>query len=655
MSIRPSDIYVGFWTDWSKNDPIRGATITLSSNLIALLVAFLALFVSVATSHLWSLISYMIHYRRQGVTQGRCCLLLRQQQVVFKSGLSAASTIIRLGKLFWVNRSAPSSLKYSWLPILLSTICATIGIVAGLYSSRIIEISTQIEVLLNSRSCISLQPIELQALTTASLDNEVLVANQFLEAFKSATDYSQQCYNTTEEKECSLPTIAAINWITDWDAKCPFDEIMCLGPAMQLDTSRINSNTMLGINSPVKDQVDFRKVTTCAPITQENYTIKFTNNTLPAPLSYVVPGDEYIAYTYGAANVFSGTNITVGGSVSAMFNYVVGVGINDFSPIPELNAPNGDGTLFFIKSNSIQYSKPCDDPVFAAHVPIPSNLTFNTYVSDHLIGVIGCFEQYQFCDPSKESVCSLLGSKYDAMNEALNMPLTPVQNATIIAIGETSVSISGVAYGNTNLLANQKLLGYVQLPLPSNQWQIEVQGWHATTMAILHQALNIRVLGFGVPEIYALLEAEHPISPADAAVCRRQRVRYPRGGFANVSGLGFFLVILLGTLIILTDLFLSSWIGLFGKYYPLVKVREKSWIYDDVLHLQRLAYMAQERAEREHGSVWIDTDKDIPRVESPILLRSLIEPEIRPVALEPHFDNQYSKISVTVRYKEDSV
>jgi hypothetical protein len=85
---------------------------------------------------------------------------------------------------------------------------------------------------------------------------------------------------------------------------------------MQLDTGPINSNMILGINSPPQDQIDLRRVTTCAPITQANYTITFTSDTFPPSLGYILPGDKYIAYTYGAAEGgFLGTNITVGASL----------------------------------------------------------------------------------------------------------------------------------------------------------------------------------------------------------------------------------------------------------------------------------------------------------------------------------------------------
>lgn len=107
-----------------------------------------------------------------------------------------------------------------------------------------------------------------------------------------STAYSQRCYNATNNEECS-PFAATIQWTTDWEAPCPFNETMCLSAAMQLDTELLNSNTILGVNSPVKDQIEFRKMTTCAPITHENYTRSVN-------VTGELPGDEFIAYTYSS-------------------------------------------------------------------------------------------------------------------------------------------------------------------------------------------------------------------------------------------------------------------------------------------------------------------------------------------------------------------
>lgn len=70
---------------------------------------------------------------------------------------------------------------------------------------------------------------------------------------------------------------------------CPFEN-MCIGPAIRLDAGLLNSNSLLGINSPTADQIELRKVTTCTPILQEGYT-----ELRPAPS----PGDQVVAYLYG--------------------------------------------------------------------------------------------------------------------------------------------------------------------------------------------------------------------------------------------------------------------------------------------------------------------------------------------------------------------
>jgi hypothetical protein len=171
-------------------------------------------------------------------------------------------------------------------------------------------------------------------------------------------------------------------------------------------------------------------------------------------------------------------------------------------------------------------------------------------------------------------------------------------------------------------------------------------------MILLQQSLIARIAGGSNPD-FSLL-AENLTSSADLAVCSRQRARLGvGGGFANVSALGLFLTLALGMLIIVTNLSRNSIMGLVGRFYPIVRVKEKAWIHDDALHLQRLAYMSQERAEGEHGSVWIDTDKEIPRVDGMTLLRPLIEPEVDQIPLEPRSGQQYSKLSASVRYGED--
>ncbi|KAI1769869.1 hypothetical protein F4818DRAFT_311894 [Hypoxylon cercidicola] len=206
--------------------------------------------------------------------------------------------------------------------------------------------------------------------------------------------------STTAGKDCDFFTTHNINWTANWLAKCPFDESMCVGPAMQLDTGRINSNIILGINSPLQDQVDFRKITTCAPITQENCTMKLTNSTILAEFDYYDPDDEYVAYTYGSFETSGTSNVTtissahIANITSARTLWSESYSKDSgFSPIAELSIPNGDGVLLFIRNNGLIYLEPCDDPVFGAHRIKQTKTNMTVYTSDHLAGIIGCSEQ----------------------------------------------------------------------------------------------------------------------------------------------------------------------------------------------------------------------------------------------------------------------
>ncbi|KAL7621859.1 hypothetical protein AAE478_007359 [Parahypoxylon ruwenzoriense] len=644
MSINPSDVYTGLWIDRSKSNSILGSKITLSSDVAILLTSFLAIYMSLAAAYLWHLIVYVIHHIRQRVTRGKCRLILQQQQVILRAGLLSGSTAFRLANLFWANRSTPSSLLSSWPLILLSLLYTIASIAAGLYSSKIIDSSFQIEVLVNSPNCGYVNPNTLGA----SADITVAVDRYYLDAVSIATAYSRRCYNTTDPQHCSPFVKSTINWTTDWHARCPFHESMCIGPAMQIDTGLINSNIDLGLNSASKDQINIRKITTCAPITQENYTtiVKYTNAT-PANASSAyalafIPGDEMVMNTYGPSSAGLGRNFTWGMSrLQAHYHGGVYPNISSFLPIPELDTSAGDETLFFISNNGLRFVEPCDDPIFSAHVPFWDPLdNAKCYLEDRLTGVLGCLEQYQWCD--SDSRCSAIGGVNDAKDHVPSISPTAFQNATIRMLQHILRDIASLpstaALPNSNLVADLYANLPNQLPLPSNQWQIEVQAWHATVMTLLQQGILQWVVGASSPTLHQYIN--RPTTPEHVALCGRQRIRPGTGGrFANVSTVGLFSVLASGTLIILTSLFLDNLADCVSRLSDTVRVKQRVWALDDVLHLQRLAYEAQAQARVEAGHdpeyVWTGTDSNIPRVEGDALLGPLVGPNIEEIALEP--------------------
>ncbi|KAI5861300.1 hypothetical protein GGS23DRAFT_576140 [Durotheca rogersii] len=650
MAIHPSDIYTGIWTDWAEgNNWMLISKITISSRVAGVLTSVLTLYISLAASQLWYLTAYTIHCIRQGVTRSECAPILQQQQVILKACLPAPSAATRFTYLFWANRSAPSSLLSSLPLILLATLYAVGSIVAGLYSSQIVN-SSSLVVLLNSSNCGYVNPDT----SAASGDIEVAVDRYYLNTLTMATALSRQCYNATDTELCGPFVQPTLNWTTNWKARCPFHESMCDGPAIELDTGLINSNTALGLNSPLEDQVNLRKITTCAPITQDGYTTTAKVNASNTYARSFVPGDEMVLNAYGRSVANLGGNFTWGVSKYAANSTLMrtmwlqvyfggpNANMSSFRPIPEMEAP-GDATLFFISNNALLFVEPCDDPVFSAHMAYWHPLTDSTYyLQDRVTGVLGCLEQYQWCDAHK-GACSTVGNVGDLMTQLpRNIVPTAMQNATITMIAQALKDHASLphtaALPNLNLAADRNANIPFQLPLPSNQWQVEVQNWHATVMVLLQQALLQRMAGPTDPVLSRYVD--RPSTPEDIALCGRQRVRLcPGGGVANVSTVGLFLILTSSTLVILTSLFLDKIAGYVGGWLPSVRARQRTWVLDDCLHLQRLVYEARAKVqgdeERGPEYVWVGIDGDTPRVVGDALLGPLVGPDVKDVALKP--------------------
>ncbi|KAI0975411.1 hypothetical protein F4678DRAFT_420197 [Xylaria arbuscula] len=641
MSIAPQDIYTGLWTDWSKGSQVLGSTITITSSNSRLLAAFLALFVSLSVSYLWLFIVYSIHRARYRVTMGKCRGIVRQQQALLKAGLSPTSTSIRLIKLYWAYRSTPSAWHQSWLWISISVMSAIGGIIAGLFSSQIIDSSLYINVLADSSNCGWFFPPLGQSFDDPGTE---ALTQETATLVDMAATHARDCYNSTSDKsQCNFFSSTTIPWETEWEAECPFGD-MCIGPAVRLDTGLINSNSLLGINSPTVEQIGLRKITTCAPIRQKGYT-KIEPST-PNGGEASSPGDQLVLYLYGPT---TGEDETWGIETYAAntgYEYTIAnqyyfanssADKSTWRPIHQLNNAHGDGTIIFLSSNAISFTEQCDDLVFSAHVKLDvANLT--VYAEDNIAGILGCLEQYQLCSAELNS-CSGIGGAIGVLDDFVEkVPLTAIQNSTANVIAFVLVEFGNmpqVTYGNTrHLVAGQSLVGgSFQLPLPSNQWQVEVQFWHATIMSMIQYGLLEYMTGPNNEGFQKYVKT--PTLPGEQALCKRQRIRISQG-FANVSGLGLFFTISLGTVVILLAFLLDNIMGCITWLSKGDGKKHRAWIQDDILHLQRLAYGQEELV----GARWIATDDDIPLVEG----NGFLDPIVR-----QHYaktDDTYNRLSV---------
>ncbi|KAI0445094.1 hypothetical protein F4803DRAFT_548505 [Xylaria telfairii] len=638
-SIAPRDVYTGMWIDWSKSNQVLGSTITLTSSSSRLLAAFLTLYVSLSVSYLWLLLVYSMHRTRYSITSGKCRAIVRQQQALLKAGLTPTSTGIRLIKLYWAYRFTPFAWQQSWIWIAISALSAVSSIAAGLFSSHIIDSSPYINVLLaNSPNCGLLYLPGILG-TQLGEPRRMAIAQYTSTLLDMGIIYARDCYNSSSDKsQCNFFSSSTIPWETEWEAKCPFED-MCIGPAIRLDTGTLNSNSVFGINSPTEDQIEFRKITTCAPIRQKGYT----ENVVADPELF----SRTVQYFYGPTRGRNATKILDTKSANVTWAYTMTSLIygghsprfQDWLPINAMNNNQGDGTITFLSSNSVAFRNPCDDPVFAAHAPI-SLATYDgtAYLQDNLAGVLGCLEQYQMCSPASNT-CSIVGGIDDVLQVINKMPLTPIQVSTA-NVTANALDFFGGMFSVTNatrspiLAATQRLVDGIQLPLPSNQWQIEVQLWHSIVMSMIQYRLLEYTIGPNNEDLQKYVPT--PPTPERQALCKRQRVHTSQG-FANVSSLGLFLTISLGTVVILLALFLDNIMGCMTRLLKGDGKKHRAWVRDDVLHLQRLAY----RQEQVFGPRWIATgDNIIPLVEGNGFLDPIVDPQ------ELKTDNTQSRLSL---------
>jgi hypothetical protein len=282
--------------------------------------------------------------------------------------------------------------------------------------------------------------------------------------------------------------------------------------------------------------------------------------------------------------------------------------------------------------NRGMYSNAVYDPVFKSTTHRKDS-TAEFFTADLNTGVIGCTEQYQFCNGRAK--CSSPSALYSITSDFASQQLgyNLVQMAafdTFIRMAYTMriFSIQFMIDENV-LLAKDSLYGFMGLAtgLPERQWQIEVENLHNISMAGLQQAVIAHAAprnpqfgqGANATRYWDWIVRE--TSPAQLAVCQNQKIRSQ--DYYSFSVLGLTLLFVAGVSVITLGLlapcianhrrrktsrgldtnkiFFSPRSSKRGAI-PISEYRTNEWNFSDPLHLQRVAL-------EEHGiAPWIETD-----------------------------------------------
>jgi hypothetical protein len=305
-------IYTGFWSDESLPG-VLGSKWTVKQEYANVVVALIAILVSIGVGSAWSLLLFSIHQLR--ATSAPRDGLFRQQQVLLRSLGNPGSVFldsIKLAKAWAVlGRKA---LFRCLFPAALGLIFAVGGLAAGVFSSGIIS-STSLKVLVGSPDCQQLNMTRYLGAVpaaTVTLDNKV---------HNMAYAYADQCYGSENApSQCSSYVSPRIH-INSSFSRTPFPNLTTHNNerALLIDSGYLDSNDIFGINAKPEDRVQIRRKATCAPLDPVSHTSVIDPALDPQPFIRTlgrkpIPGEMLTVVRYGSqasglAAVYNATEV----------------------------------------------------------------------------------------------------------------------------------------------------------------------------------------------------------------------------------------------------------------------------------------------------------------------------------------------------------
>jgi hypothetical protein len=612
-------VYEGVWRDWSK-DKIQGLTWTLNQDNANLLSNLLTLFIALVAGQAWTIIRFTLHQVRRGKPDDPDEVKL-QQRVVLRNAASDLHTLKLMLKVAWRSRTRlKNSMSYPLAIAALALIHYAVFILAQTFLNTLVSASPV--VLAVSPDCgpdwsssfleTMGYDVTFNISSLGTVDYSQKHTSKRQHNLQLSLEYAQQCYASnprfvTTSPACNTMKSSHLDFDIDHSAEpCPFGSGMCHERSQNIHftSQKVDTHYDLGINSPLADRLYYRRQTTCAVLNNsyvsENDTGQ-SNATAYAKYGYsLLQGTDW---TYSSSNLTSLYTEFTPQDISpyrlnAQFAYVNTshtVAWTGFSPIDPLVQANKDAdlTLLFL-TYSGRYFKPVDDPWFSAHnvhhVDTPSPLARTQYSRDSIISTVGCLERHQFCKPGPSEYCTPFLSWGQVQDfEGFSANLRPLQKVIfgrlLQAVDDSSAAmvLSFLGMTSTPLLAIDQCATQrttMSLPLPDNQWMLEMRYWYSIAMAQLQRGVVQWATGQITED--PLNQLRRPNTTAEKWFC--DNLMIPSEEYQSFSVLGVVLILAIGCLIIVVACTLER-IAAFVRRCRGIDAHRASWAGQDVLNL----------------------------------------------------------------------
>jgi hypothetical protein len=236
----------------------------------------------------------------------------------------------------------------------------------------------------------------------------------------------------------------------------------------------------------------------------------------------------------------------------------------------------------------------------------------------NLISFLGCKERYQLCTEDETQCSPLTGLHNIRADPERFRDLNPNQKTIfdllwkMVYFLQLSFQLSFI--GHESLVANEYRWydspdAGISAHLPDNQWQTEVANWMNTTLAAMQrQAISYaRPPEFDVgPGVSSLIHITAPETEVEKSFCQNMKGRSKAHN--SFSVLSFFFIIVLGLVIIITDIVLAKLTASIQKHTGKGLYERLEWIETSAFQLQRIA------AEGRGTGPWTSREMDVPRL-----------------------------------------
>lgn len=253
------------------------------------------------------------------------------------------------------------------------------------------------------------------------------------------------------------------------------------------------------------------------------------------------------------------------------------------------------------------------------------------YRRDHLVTILGCTDQHQFCPTSAipgGAKCSEL-SGVDSLSSSIpTLNFNEHQSATAYVI-VNAIFASNFFHvvdprGVAALRASESVFEVWAPQLPNNQWITEVSSWFSVALAKVQYALVEMAVGpSGSPVNYTNIAWGSPPNRTKY-LCNAQLVR-SGGQYQNFSVLGIAIIVALSSFFIWLSFVLDKATGWVQSKIHKGEDRRLQWLLDEKLQLQRMAHT-------DPNVTWEGHVESVP-VTGPeqMIKRSILHPANEPV------------------------